>query len=292
MDGRLCHGIGQSKEVGGSVKVLCTGGGGFIGSALRRRAEAWGFDLEIFDRTNGFDLLHDEIPAADAVIHLAGVLGTAELFDTIDMAIDVNIKGTVRVLDACRDKGMSFTGITMPQVFPSVYTATKVCSTRLASAYHLAYGVKVSHVRAFNAFGPGQKHGPHHPRKIVPAFATDAWAGRPLTIWGDGEQTVDLVHIDDLARMLLDATKHGDDVTFDGGTGQAFTVNQVADLVLTLTGSKGGVEHLPMRRGEVATQIVATGEGWDRLDVVPQFRFGDFAATVDSYDPASKTLAA
>jgi hypothetical protein len=96
-----------------------------------------------------------------------------------------------------------------------VYTATKVAATRLASAYHHTHGLPVSHVRAFNAFGPGQAHGPGHPQKIIPTFAVEAWAGRPIPIWGDGNQTVDLIHTSDLARMLVDAIDHGDDVTFD-----------------------------------------------------------------------------
>ena len=200
-------------------------------------------------------------------------------------AIDVNVYGTLNVLDLARSCGASYVGVSMLAVFPSVYTATKLCADRLASAYHHAYGLPVSKVRAFNAYGPGQKHGPGHPQKILPTFATAAWAGRPIPIWGDGEQTVDLVHVQDLARMLVDALDHGDDVTFDGGTGVAMTVNEVARMVLEVTGSKAGVEHLPMRRGEVPTQIVASGEGWDRLGWKPGFSADRFAAAVESYRP-------
>ena len=171
----------------------------------------------------------------------------------------------------------------MPPVFPSVYTATKVCAGRLATAWHKFKGVPVSHVRAFNAYGPGQAHGPDHPQKIVPTFATEAWAGRPIPVWGDGTQTVDLVHTDDLARMLVDAVDHGDDVTFDGGTGVPFTVNQVARTVLAVTGSQAGIEYLPMRDGEEPTTIVADGEGWDRLGWKPEHSDAKFAAAVESY---------
>jgi UDP-glucose 4-epimerase len=199
----------------------------------------------------------------------------------------VNVTGTLNVLEACRLWGAGFVGITMPQVFPSIYTATKIAATRLASAYHHTHHVPVSHVRAFNAFGAGQAHGPGHPQKIVPTFATNAHQGIPLPIWGDGTQTVDLIHTSDLARLLADATEHGDDITFDGGTGHAYTVNAVAEMVMAVVDVPAKVEYLPMRRGEVPTHVVAKGEGWDRLDWRPRFKVTDLIETIDSYKVAA-----
>ena len=275
------------------ARVIVTGGLGFIGRAVGDELSRRGLSWAAFDRAN---YRHDVRDPADeftylppwegdvsGVIHLAGVLGTHELFDAVDDAIDVNVGGTAHVLEAARRKGARYVGITMPAVFPSVYTATKVAAAGLERAYHHTYGLAVSRVRAYNAYGPGQKHGPGHPQKIVPTFSAEAWAGRPIPIWGDGTQTVDLVHTDDLARMLVDALGHGDDVTFDGGTGRAFSVNEVAEMVLDITGSRAGVEYLPMRRGELPTRIVATGEGWDRLDWRPEFDEQRFAETVESY---------
>jgi UDP-glucose 4-epimerase len=271
------------------MKVAVTGGRGFIGSAVMAQLKDAGHDAIPVDRSDGLDILG--LPAlavirdADAVIHLAGVLGTHELFDTVDLAIEVNVKGTARVLDACRDGGTRYVGITMPPVFPSIYTATKTAADRMASAYHHSFGLQVSHVRAFNAFGPGQAHGPGHPQKIVPTFAWHAWRGLPIPIWGDGTQGVDLIDTDQLARVLVEALRHGDDVTFDAGTGQMFTVNQVADLVLEITGSKAGVSYLPMRRGEIPTEVVATGDGWDRLSFRPTFDAEAFRVAVEAYRP-------
>jgi UDP-glucose 4-epimerase len=269
-------------------QMVVTGGDGFIGRQVRAEARVRGWHCPSFDRQTGKDIRHFDdvlwaLDGADAVIHLAGVLGTHELFDDPQLAVDVNVTGTLNVLEACRRTGAAFVGITMPQVFPSIYTATKVAATRLASAYRHSCGVPVSHVRAFNAFGVGQAHGAGHPQKIVPTFAVEAWAGRPIPIWGDGEQTVDLIDISQLARLLVEAVDHGDDVTFDGGTGRAFTVNQVAQMVLDITGSKAGMVHLPMRRGETPTQIVATGEGWDRLDWQPRFDEDEFLLAVEWY---------
>lgn len=265
------------------MRVAVTGGNGFIGRAVVAELAALGHDPLVLGLEDGFDVREPFKLDADACIHLAGMLGTHELFDAVHEAIDVNVHGTVNVLEACRRAGARYVGISMPPVFRSVYTATKVAATRLADAWHDTYGVPVAHVRAFNAFGPGQAHGPGHPQKIVPTFAVEALAGRPIPIWGDGEQTVDLVHTSDLARMLVDALRFDDAQTFDGGTGLPLTVNGVAGLVLRMARSKAGVVHLPMRRGEVPSQIVAEGEGWDLLGWKPMFRVADLAAAVLSY---------
>jgi UDP-glucose 4-epimerase len=268
-----------------AVRIAVTGGGGFIGRATIAAAEQAGHQVWAFDRTMGHDVLGslDALADADVVIHLAGVLGTSELFDMPETALDVNIKGTLRVLEWCRRHRAAYVGISMPDPFPSVYTATKVAARRLTTAWHHAYGLRASTVRAFNGYGPHQAHGPGHPQKIVPTFARAAWEGRPLPIWGDGEQAIDLIHSDDVGRMLIEATRHGDDATFDAGTGVPVTVNELAAFVLDVTGSKAGVEHLPMRPGEVPVQITAEGEGWDRLDWKPELDWDRIAEVVRWY---------
>lgn len=269
------------------MKIAVTGGSGFIGLAVMAAGSVAGHEMMSFDRANGQDILgqldqlHDFKP--DSIIHLAGVLGTHELFDTPAMAIDVNIHGTLRILESCRVLGAGYVGITMPPVFPSIYTATKLCTDHLATAYHQTYGVPVAKVRAFNAFGPGQKFGPGHPQKIIPTFAVHSWSRKPIPIWGDGEQTVDLIDVAQIARILVEATGVEDNTTIDAGSGVSATVNEVAAFVNGATGSMVGVEHLPMRRGEVPTEIVAQGEGWDRLSFRPSLNDEFLRQTIWTY---------
>lgn len=265
--------------------LVVTGGNGFIGNTTIDVARKMGFEVRSFDKSKGFDILGDlsSLEGADTVIHLAGILGTSELFDQPEHAVDVNIKGSLRILNWCRENRASFVGITMLPVFPSVYTATKVCAQNLSSAWHQAYGVEVSHVRAFNAYGPGQAHGPGHPQKIVPTFARAAWEGKPIPIWGDGSQTVDLIHANDIAKILVHATEYGDDDLFEAGTGVAVTVNEFADFVLHHTNSKAGVEYLPMRKGEQTTEVVATGIGWEKLGWTPELDWSLLGETIDWY---------
>lgn len=275
------------------MRIAITGSAGFIGAATVRAAEAAGHQVIHFDRSDGPNILDpDTWPAAfhkiDHLIHLAGVLGTAELFDDPHHAVDVNVHGALNMLQHCHRIGAGYTAITMPPVFNSVYTATKVCADRLTTAWYESMGLRTSKVVAFNAYGPGQKHGPGHPQKIIPTFATEAWAGRPIPVWGDGEQTVDLVHADDLGHLLVEATAFEDDEVFDGGTGYPLTVNRVAEYVNGVTGNTAGIKYLPMRKGETPTHIVAEGRGWDLLDeeCIPQMNWKRLHETIEAYRPA------
>lgn len=269
--------------------IAVTGAKGFIGKYVVN--ELMNQDIEVFqiDRSIDpkLDVRSDHVRAliseVDGVIHLAGVLGTDELFDDAKEAVDVNINGTINVLQGCaaRPGDVRFVGITMPQVWDNVYQATKLAAGKLAAAWHRHYGVPVSHVRAFNVFGVGQKVG--KPQKIIPTFADALWKDLPVPVWGDGEQIVDLVFARDVARMLVEALRFGDNQVLDAGTATPYTVNEVAKMVFSIADKAPHIEHRPMRRGEHGPGVVATGEGWDLLSWRPQFRIEDLVQTVESY---------
>jgi UDP-glucose 4-epimerase len=189
------------------MRVLVTGGSGWIGQATMRQLEKRGHTGVSFDRSHGSDILDSislerAVGNVDHVIHLAGVLGTHELFENPWGAVDINVVGSLNVTKACLDVGIGLTEITMPKVNPSLYAATKACAMDIAEAYRIAEGLSVSYVRAYNAYGPGQAYGGDHPQKIIPTFASRAWAGEPIPIWGEGLLWVDLVHVDDVARTV------------------------------------------------------------------------------------------
>lgn len=305
------------------MNIVVTGGSGFLGQATIRAARALGHTAWSFDHVDGQDILGDldgligvdctgqpvrslgalpfvtpeeadlSIPLPvkpDVVIHLAGVLGTDELFDQVERAIQVNVTGAARILDWCRRMQVGYVAITMPPVFPSVYTATKLAADRLATAYHHAYGLPVAHVRAFNAYGPGQAYGPGHPQKIIPTFAVAGWRNEPIPVWGDGSQLVDLIHADDVGRMLIEAARGPmTDQIYDAGTCYGISVEEVAHRVLDMTGSTAGIKYLPMRRGETMgrTLAAATGTGWldlrQRTKWHPQHRWELVEDTVRWY---------
>lgn len=274
------------------MTILVTGGDGWIGSAVRRRLSELDRDSVSFDRTSGNDVRDpDDVAAAvksvDYVIHLAGVLGTHELFDRPQTAVEVNVLGTLNVIEACATQGVGLTMITIPDVNPSLYAATKFCGQRMANVYAQSHGLHVNFVRAFNVYGPGQAVGDGHPQKIVPTFATRAWAGEPIPVWGDGRLWVDLVHVDDVADVLVRATEVGTLRTIDAGTGHRQRVIEVAGLVNEIAGSQAGILLLPPRVGERAAPTpgdYAGGIGWELLEhKPPRWSRELFIEAVESY---------
>lgn len=280
------------------MKVLVTGGAGWIGQATCRELESRGYDPVVFDRTHFGDIRDSDavetaVKSVEHVIHLAGLLGTHELFEQPFEAADVNVMGALNVTVTCSQYDVGLTEITMPRVNPSLYAATKACAMDMALSYQKAGKLRCSFVRAYNAYGPGQAFGEGHPQKILPTFATRAWVGEPLPVWGDGTLLTDLVHVDDVARMLVEAMAFGDGECFDAGTGHAQTVSDVAHAVINHVqescGLVGHVEFLPPRPGERArptTDDIASGENWGLLGGWhPVFDPRRFADAIDSYRP-------
>lgn len=267
------------------MKILISGGRGFIGAHTANAALEAGHEVSFWDRREGNDIMGDltNFPQVDAIIHLAGAIGTLELFSNVEKAIELNVIGSTRMMEKALEIGAAYVGILVPDVFPSIYCATKAASHRIGTALHKAKGLKVSHVRTFNAFGPGQGYGPGHPRKFMPTFSVAAWNNQPIPIWGDGTAKIDLVTARDVGRMLVDAVHYHDDQVFDAGSGTEVTVNDVAQFVLMRTGSTAGIAYEPMRIGETPTNVAAKGDGWDLLGWQPEVTAQDLEAAVDWY---------
>jgi UDP-glucose 4-epimerase len=237
------------------MKVLITGGAGFIGRHLADTLNLRGHETVAYDTRTGQNVLdRDAITAAvadcDRVAHLAGCLGTMETFDHIEQTIDVNIKGALNVFDAALAHGKPVVSLaTKVCDWYNPYLVTKRCSAEFALMYHQYKGLRISVVRGTNAYGPGQHWGAVE--KSVPTFIVHALRDEPLTIYGDGTQAVDLVHVNDLCDViarLLEGENWG--LSVEAGTGIAVPVIDMAEMILRLTGSHSEIRFAPMRLGE------------------------------------------
>lgn len=264
------------------MHAVVVGGQGFLGAAVARELLRRGDEVVVADRSasrqacnrlfgrGAVDARHADIrdPArlralfrgADEVYNFAGRLGTSELDDDLRAAIEANITGAVNVFEAALFEGVGRVFYpSKPNVWLNAYTITKVAAEEFAQLF-AERGLHVCTLRYFNAYGPGQAVAPV--RKIIPTFALQAMRGDPIPVYGDGAQTVDMVFAPDLAHITVDAMRsltRSDPL--DLGRGLPMTVNEVARDVNAWFGGRSRIEHLPMRRGEVAgTRLVAEVE--------------------------------
>ncbi len=246
--------------------ALVIGGRGFIGKPICDALVSDGLDVVTYDLSYAGDdksyphrrgsindptSLDAAMRGVDYVFHIAGVLGTSELIEQSVLAVDVNIAGTVHVLDACvRNRVKTVFYPTKPNTWLNTYSITKRAGEEFCMMYAREYDLDVRILRWLNAYGPGQKAFPV--RKAVPVMILQALENRDVQIWGSGEQPVDLIHVDDLARITVDYTlgKDLDSATRDTGLSHRMSVNDMAKMIVEMTGSKSKIIHLPMRKGE------------------------------------------
>lgn len=262
------------------MKAVIIGGMGFLGSAVVRVLLARGDEVVVVD-PHASQAVNDEkfgpcavriaavdmrdraalaaaMRGADEVYHYGGRLGTSELDSDVLAAIEANVVGAVTVFESAIAAGVPAVFYpSKPNVWLNTYTITKVAAEEFARLFAASRAVRIPILRLFNAYGPGQATGPV--RKIIPSFAMEALRGQPLTVYGDGEQTVDMIHADDAARLAV-ALMRGDApaTPVDGGRGIPLTVNEVAEAVNRVAGNRAGIRHVPMRQGETPnTKLVA-----------------------------------
>jgi UDP-glucose 4-epimerase len=276
------------------VKTLVTGGSGFLGSAVTAELSARGHAPVVFDRharARDFEVILGDVrdPAAvseaiahvDAVIHLAGVLGTAETIANPRPAAETNILGGLNVLEGCSQHRALLVNIAVGNWFEhSTYAITKTAVERFVTMYARFRDLHACSLRAFNAFGPGQSlaqpYGTSRVRKMIPSFIARALHGQPIEVYGDGSQVMDMIYVTDVARCLVTALENGPSggTVYAAGTGRRTTVADIAKAVQAevkqQTGTAVAIEHLPMRRGETpGSEVLADPEQVRALGIDP-----------------------
>ena len=238
------------------MKLLVTGGAGFIGSAVVRLAIAQGHQVVVLDALTYAACLDNLAPVSDsdkyrfvegdicdralldqvlgdhrpeAVMHLAAESHVDRSIDGQGAFIETNITGTYTLLEAARcywcDSGkpdsFRFHHISTDEVFGSLgktghfteetpyapnspYAASKASSDHLVRAWHETYGLPVVLSNCSNNYGPY-----HFPEKLIPVIIINALAGKPLPIYGNGENVRDWLYVEDHANALLTVLSKG-----------------------------------------------------------------------------------
>ena len=272
------------------MRVLVTGGAGFIGSNIVRRLLE--FDQEpvvLDDISSGYrenlvpgvafvegDVRDREVVAAaidrcEVVCHLAASVGNARSIADPQTDSAVNVIGTLNILEAARSRGIdrivfsSSAGIfgelktlpiaeDHPQDPDSPYGTSKLAAEKMCLVYNKLYGMHSVCLRYFNVYGPHQRYDAYG--NVIPIFADRILKGVAMTIFGDGEQTRDFVNVADVAAANLAAAfTPGVSGVFNIGSGGRITINELARVMQEVSGAQVGVEYAPPRAGDVRDSL-------------------------------------
>lgn len=259
------------------MKILVTGGAGFIGRYVVDKLRIKGHFVKVLDveKPKSSDIftmpdvfmegsvlnkvkINNLIKGMDAVMHLAGILGTSETLAEPTLPAKVNILGSLNVYKACREYGKKCCTITVGNHFMNnTYAITKTAAERFALMFNKEFGTEIAVVRGLNAYGPGQKAKPV--RKVIPNFIIPALNQEVITIYGTGNQIMDFIYVEDLAEILCRAllNEHGVyDKIFEAGSGNRTSISYIAEQVKLLAASTSTIEYKPMRPGETKDSVV------------------------------------
>ncbi len=294
-----------------ATRALVTGGAGFIGSNLVRLLASRGHDVVVFDnlssgvRANldGLDVrvvqgdvrdasaLGAAMDGADTVFHLAASVGNARSIEQPIDDAEVNVLGTLQVLEAARRHSVrkvvfsSSAGIfgelkTLPiredhPVEPdSPYGASKLAAEKQCLAYAKLYPLECVCLRYFNVYGEHQRYDAYG--NVVPIFVHRLLHGEPLTVYGDGEQTRDLVSVEDVAEAnYRAAAAQGVSGAFNIGSGSRISVNDLVRTLSEVSGLSPQVVHGPPRPGDVRHSLADISLAHEKLGYAPTVNLVD-----------------
>jgi dTDP-glucose 4,6-dehydratase len=266
-------------------RVVVTGGAGFLGSHLCRALLAAGDEVVAIDNlltgsienlaelfgNERFTFLHHDVSnfvhvsgPVDAVLHFASPASPAD-FERMPIPIlKVGSRGTQNTLGLAKDKGARYLLASTSEVYGDplvhpqpegywgnvnpigprgVYDEAKRFAEAMTMAYHRFHGVDVRIVRIFNTFGPRMR--PDDGR-AVSNFLVQALAGKPITIYGDGTQTRSFCYVDDEVRGFLALLDSDHVEPMNIGNPDEYTIRQLAETVLEVTGSSSELTFEPL----------------------------------------------
>src|SRR5213596_1116850 len=267
------------------MRIVITGGSGFLGSHLCERLLALGHEVVCLDNliTGSVDNIahllgherfrfykHDVTEYifiadnVDAVMHFASPASPRDYLEHPIKTLKVGALGTHKTLGLAKDKGArfllastsetygdplvnpqpeSYWGNVNPIGLRGVYDEAKRFAEAMTMAYHRSHGVDTRIVRIFNTYGPRMR-----PRdgRVVSNFIVQALKQEPLTVYGDGSQTRSFCYVDDLVEGIVRLFERGGSEPTNIGNPNEFTVRQLAELVLRLTGSRSGIVERPL----------------------------------------------
>jgi len=268
------------------MKVLITGGAGFVGSNLAHHLVARNCHVRVLDNLSAGQVdpqlpdaaelvvgdftdatvMADSLKGVDAVVHLAALSGVMDSIVDPEPSFAINVVGTFQLLQLARRAGVkrvinaSTGGALLGEVTPPIsesmapsplspYGASKMAIEGYCSAFSGSYGLQCTTLRFSNLYGPRSAH----KKSVVAAFIKMMVRGQPLVVYGDGSQQRDYLFVGDLVFGIEKALRSNDVGVFQLGSGGPTTLNRLIEALFAVSGERTKVQYEPARRGEVHT---------------------------------------
>lgn len=293
------------------MKILITGGAGFIGSHLADAFLEKGHEVFVIDNLSsgnpayvdprvGFykiDLCDPNIARLfeaqrfDVLCHHGAQINVRASVADPANDVEVNVKGLINLMDAGRNNGLekvifASTGGAIygePDYVPqdemhierplSPYGINKLVSEHYLYFYLKMYGIPYVALRYANVYGPRQN--PHGEAGVVSIFAEHLIAGRQPRIFGDGKQTRDFVYVGDVVQANLRALDYDASGSFNIGTGIETSINEIYDILCELTGFGRPARRAPGNPGEQRRSVLDYKLAQDQLGWAPSMSIRD-----------------
>lgn len=289
------------------MRILITGGAGFIGTALANYLVDSGHHVRVLDdlsagEPGGLDprvlftrgdvrnvpALWTALQDVECVFHLAARVSVPESVLYPREYNDVNVGGTVALMTAVRDVGVprvvlasSGTVYGEQPVQPvkeaaiprplAPYAVSKIAAEHYLFTLGRLYNTEAVALRIFNAYGPGQRIPPAH-APVVPLFLKQITGGGSLVVHGDGSQTRDFVYIDDVVRALVAAatTAGVDGRIINVGSGKETSINELVREIAAVTGKEPSVIYNSQQSGGLSRLVADLGLARELLGYRPK----------------------
>ncbi len=307
------------------VRVLVTGGAGFIGSHLVERLLSEGHEVIVLDDLSSGSLrnlskvrkdilfvkgdvrcsrdVERAIRGTDCVVHLAALISVEESFRKPLTYNEVNVTGTLVLLKASEHFGVDkFVLISSCAVYGdplevpikedhplrplSPYAVSKVAAEGYTRTFE---GLRPVILRLFNVYGPRQS--PAY-AGVITKFAERMLRGDPPIIYGDGKQTRDFVHVSDVVQAIMLSLEMKEAGTLNVGTGEEISVNELCEVMMEIMHFSERPIYGPARRGDIRRSCADISRAREVLGYEPKIQLKDglrdLLATLrqnDSNDP-------
>ena len=297
-------------------RVLVTGGAGFIGSHIVDKLVEIQFEVSVVDdlstgrignlesyvglgKVRFFEgdirdgeLVKKLVSDVDAVVHLAAAVSVPFSVENPALTNDVNVNGTLNLLNACANAHVKrFVFISSCAVYGepcylpineehptqplSPYAVSKLAAEAYRDVFGKVYGLPTVILRLFNVYGPRQREDDAY-SGVITKFVNHLIHGKPLVIYGDGEQTRDFVHVEDVVEAVLLALENEKAVgeTFNVGSGKPTSINELAKLVSEVFGVGAEVIYEKPRAGDLKHSYACIAKAEKALGFEPVMPLG------------------